>query len=132
MKPEGLKTVDSPLDAAATLKWLETVLDAKGATIFAKIDHAAGAKSVDMSLPPTTVVIFGSPLTGTPLMQKDQRLGLELPLKLLVWTDAEGKTHMTYDDPFWTAGRFGIVAPQLGAMRGLLDALAEGPPNNRG
>lgn len=132
MKPEGLKTVDSPLGAAATLEWLETVLDAKGATIFAKIDHAAGASDVGMSLPPTTVVIFGSAKTGTPLMQLDQRIGLELPLKLLVWTDAEGKTHMTYDDPFWIAGRFGIVAPQLGAMRGLLDALAEGPPNNRG
>jgi uncharacterized protein (DUF302 family) len=130
MKPEGLITVDSTLDAAATLEWIEAVLGAKGATIYARIDHAAGASAAGMTLPPTTVLIFGNPVTGTPLMQKDQRLGLDLPLRILVWTDEAGKTHMTYNDPFWFAGRYGIFAPQLGAMRGMLDALADGPPHS--
>ena len=128
-KVEGQITVDSPLDAEPTLHWLETVLAAKGVQIFARINHAAGASGAGMDLRPTTVLIFGNAITGTPLMQKDQRLGLDLPLRLLVWTDEVNQTHITYNDPFWIAGRYGLFAPQLGAMRGLLDALAEGPPH---
>ncbi len=128
-KVEGQITVDSPLDAEPTLHWLETVLAAKGVQIFARINHAAGASGAGMDLRPTTVLIFGNAITGTPLMQKDQRMGLDLPLRLLVWTDEVNQTHITYNDPFWIAGRYGLFAPQLGAMRGLLDALAEGPPH---
>ena len=128
-KVEGQITVDSPLDAEPTLHWLETVLGAKGVQIFARINHAAGASGAGMDLRPTTVLIFGNAITGTPLLQKDQRMGLDLPLRLLVWTDEVNQTHITYNDPFWIAGRYGLFAPQLGAMRGLLDALAEGPPH---
>jgi uncharacterized protein (DUF302 family) len=129
MAPEGLITIDSPLDAAATLHWLETTLAAKGVTVFARIDHAAGATAVGMPLPPTTVVIFGNAQAGTKLMQIDQRIGIDLPLKVLVWTDAAGKTRLSYNDPAWSAARYGITAesaPVVGAMRAMLSGLADG------
>jgi uncharacterized protein (DUF302 family) len=129
MTPDGLVMIDSPLDAAATLHWLETTLAAKGVTVFARIDHAAGASAVGMPLPPTTVVIFGNAQAGTKLMQIDQRIGIDLPLKILVWTDTAGKTHLSYNDPAWIAARYGMTAenaPVIGAMQAMLSGLADG------
>ena len=125
----GLVTVASPLDAAATIHWLETTLASKGVTIFAKIDHAAGAQAVGLALGPTTVLIFGNAQAGTKLMQIDQRIGIDLPLKFLVWSDAGGKTHVSYNDPAAIAARYGITpetAPVLTAMQGMMIGLAEG------
>jgi uncharacterized protein (DUF302 family) len=122
----GLITVESPHDAATTLHWLETALAAKGVTIFAKIDHAAGAEAVGLKLPPTTVLIFGNAQAGTKLMQIDQRIGIDLPLKILVWTDEGGKTWLSYNDPAETGARYGITpetAPVLAAMRGMFAGL---------
>jgi uncharacterized protein (DUF302 family) len=127
--PEGLITVDSPLDAAATLHWLETTLAAKGVTIFAKIDHAAAAQAVGLDLPPTTVLIFGNAQAGTKLMQIDQGMGIDLPLKMLVWTGEDGKTHVSYSNPAWIAARYGVTAdtaPVLTAMQGMMKGLADG------
>jgi uncharacterized protein (DUF302 family) len=126
---KGLVTVDSPLDAAATIHWLETTLAAKGVTVFAKVDHAAGAEAVGLPLEPTTVLIFGNAQAGTKLMQIDQRIGIDLPLKFLVWTGADGKTHVSYNDPVWIAERYGMTpeaAPVLTAMQGMMKGLAEG------
>ena len=125
----GLMTIDSPLDAAATLHWLETALAAKGVTIFARIDHAANALSVGLALRPTTVLIFGNAQAGTRLMQIDQRMGLDLPLKMLVWTGEDGKTRVSYSDPAWIAARYGIgpeTAPVVVAMQGMMKGLADG------
>jgi uncharacterized protein (DUF302 family) len=126
---DGLTTIDSPLDAAATLHWLETTLAAKGVTIFARIDHAAAASAVGLPLPPTTVLIFGNAQAGTKLMQIDQRLGIDLPLRILVWTDETGTTRISYNDPAWIAARYGIkpeTAPVIGGMQTLLSGLAQG------
>jgi len=125
----GLVTMESPLDAPATIHWLETTLASKGATVFGKVDHAAGAQAVGLPLGPTTVLIYGNAQAGTRLMQIDQRIGIDLPLKLLVWTDADGKTQVSYNDPVWIAARYGITpeaAPVLTAMQGMLKGLAEG------
>jgi uncharacterized protein (DUF302 family) len=125
----GLVTVVSPLDAPATLHWLETALTAKGITIFAKVDHAAGAHAVGLELRPTTVVIFGNAQAGTKVMQIDQRIGIDLPLKILVWTGEDGRTHVSYNDPAMLAARYGITpeaAPVLAAMQGLMKGLADG------
>jgi len=125
----GLVTVSSPLDPAATIHWLETTLAAKGVTVFAKVDHAAGAQAVGLALGPTTVLIFGNAQAGTKLMQIDQRIGIDLPLKLLVWSGADGKTHVSYNDPVWIAARYGITpeaAPVLTAMQGMMKGLADG------
>jgi uncharacterized protein (DUF302 family) len=125
----GLITVDSPHDAAATLHWLETTLAAKGVTIFAKVDHAANAQAVGLTLRPTTVLIFGNAQAGTKLMQIDQRAGIDLPLRMLVWTGEGGKTHVSYSDPAWIAARYGITpesAPVLAAMQGMMKGLTDG------
>jgi uncharacterized protein (DUF302 family) len=129
MAADGLITIDSPLDSTATLAWLEAALAAKGVAVFARIDHAAGAGAVGLPLPPTTVLIFGNAQAGSKLMQLDQRIGIDLPLRFLVWTDEAGVTHLSYNDPAWIAARYGITqetAPVLGAMQAMIAGLAEG------
>nr|WP_283949752.1 DUF302 domain-containing protein [Limobrevibacterium gyesilva] len=105
---------------------LEAGLAAKGVTVFARIDHAAGAAAMDLPLRPTTLLIFGSPQAGTPLMQAEPTIGLDLPLKILAWEDATGNAWLTYDDPAWLARRHGIDPAEylsVAAMTALLDAL---------
>jgi uncharacterized protein (DUF302 family) len=84
---------------------LVTEVTAKGLTIFARIDHAAGAAQVRLPLRPTELLIFGNAKAGTPLMQSSQEVGIDLPLKMLVWEDAAGKTWLSYNDPRWIAKR---------------------------
>ncbi len=129
MEPKGLVSLESPMDAGDTLAWLKTALAAENMTVFATIDHAAGAAEAGLPLPPTTVVIFGNAKGGTKLMQADQRMGIDLPLRALVWSDAAGGTKLSYNDPAWLAARFGITpeaAPVLGAMKAMFDRLGEG------
>src|SRR6516162_6469787 len=92
----GLVTVPSGHDAASTVERLKALLAQKGIELFAHVDHAAGAKKVGLPLRPTRVLIFGNPLAGTPLMQSRQSIGLDLPLRVLVWEDDEGKPWLTY------------------------------------
>ena len=91
---------------------LEAAVKAKGMTVFARIDHAAGAAAAGLSLRPTEVLIFGNAKGGTPLMQSVQTIGIDLPLKALVWQDASGKTWLSYNDPAWLAQRHGLTAPR--------------------
>ena len=88
---------------------LGIALERAGITVFARIDHAKGAKKVGMELPPTTLIIFGTPKIGTPLMQSNPRIGLDLPLKALAWQDADGTVKLGYTDPAWLAKRHGIA-----------------------
>ena len=88
MPDHGLVTLQSSHDVATTLERLTAALEAKGVRVFARIDHAAGAASVGLALRPATLVIFGNPAAGTPLMQAAQTVGIDLPLKALVWQDA--------------------------------------------
>ena len=96
---DGLITLPSAHDFATTLDRLVTALQTKGVTIFARVDHAAGAASVNMALRPTTLIIFGNPAAGTPLMQSAQTAGIDLPMKALVWQDADGAVTLSYNDP---------------------------------
>jgi len=105
MTNHGLVTLESAHDFTTTLERLVTSLEGKRVTIFARIDHAAGAAGVGLVLRPTTLVIFGSPAAGTPLMQAAPTAGIDLPLKALVWQDADGVVKLTYDDPKWIAER---------------------------
>jgi uncharacterized protein (DUF302 family) len=107
---------------------LETAVKAKGMTVFARIDHAAGAKAVGLSLRPTELLIFGNAKGGTPLMQSAQTIGIDLPLKALVWEDASGKTWLSYNDPSWLAKRHGLgheTEPAVSAMTAALAATAK-------
>ena len=124
-KIEGQITVDSPLDAEPTLHWLETVLAAKGVQIFARINHAAGASGAGMDLRPTTVLIFGNAKAGTPLMQANRAIGIDLPLKILVWEDDAGKTQMTTNDVEWLARRHAVSERLFPIVQKMKHALGE-------
>lgn len=126
MAVEGMLSVESHFDSKQTLERLETEVKAKGLTVFARIDHAAGAAAVGMPLRPTTVLIFGNAKGGTPLMQTSQLVGIELPLKVLVWEDAAGKTWLSYVDPTAMARRYSLspeTATAVGNLAGALKAL---------
>jgi uncharacterized protein (DUF302 family) len=90
---------ESPRPVKATIDRLETIVREKGFTVFARIDHGAGAKTVNQDLRPTELLIFGNPVGGTPLMQAEQTMGLSLPLRALAWQDAQGKVWLGYDTP---------------------------------
>ena len=96
---ESLIHVKSNTGVTATVERLAKGAEAKGFTVVARVDHAGAAARVGMELRPTTVVIFGNPNGGTPLMKCDQKAGLDLPLKVLVWENEAGETHLTYDHP---------------------------------
>ena len=101
-------TKKSHHDVTTTLDRLEKIVKAKGITVMARVDHAKNAQGVGMELRPTQLLIFGNPKLGTALMQVDQRIGLDLPMKVLVWEDAKGTVWLAYVDPEELAERHGI------------------------
>jgi len=128
MAAEGLITLPSGLESKDTMDRLEAAVKAKGLTVFARIDHAAGAAEVGMPLRSTELLIFGNAKGGTPLMQANQETGIDLPLKALVYEDATGKVWLAYNDPHWIAKRHGVSAYKnatIDAMAALLKVLAE-------
>jgi uncharacterized protein (DUF302 family) len=127
MAADGLTTIPSSYGPKDTTDRLEAEIKARGMTLFARVDHAAGAAEVGLSLRPTEVLIFGNAKGGTPLMQSNQTIGIDLPLKVLVWQDASGKTWISYNDPSWLAKRHGLgteVDPTVKAMAAALGAIA--------
>jgi uncharacterized protein (DUF302 family) len=125
---DGLKTVASAFGPKDTMDRLEAAVRAKGMTVFARIDHAAGASEVGLTLRPTELLIFGKAQAGTPLMQAKQTTGIDLPLKALVWQDASGKTWLTYNDPQWIVSRHGedaALGPIANQMAPALAALSK-------
>ena len=93
----GVLTVESAHPAAATLERLETAIEARGFTVFATLDHAAAAEAADLSMPFSTVVVFGNPALGTPAFLQTPELAIDLPLKALVWADGEGGAFISYN-----------------------------------
>jgi uncharacterized protein (DUF302 family) len=129
MAANGLTTIQSNFSAKETMDRLEAEVKAKGLTVFARVDHAMGAAAVGMPLRPTELLIFGNARGGTPLMQANQEVGIDLPLKALVRQDADGKVWLSYIDPSWVAARFELgaaVAPNVQALSKALGALAAG------
>ena len=127
MAAGGLTTIPSSYGPKETMDRLEAEVKAKGMTVFARIDHAAGAAAVGLSLRPTEVLVFGNAKAGTPLMQAAQTLGIELPLKALVWQDESGKTWLSYNDPAWLVKRHSLsgTEPPVGIMTAALGAVAK-------
>ena len=128
MATQGVTTIQSSFGPKDTMNRLEAAVQAKGMTVFARIDHAAGATAAGLSLRPTEVLIFGNAKGGTPLMKSVQTIGLELPLKALVWQDASGNTWLSYNDPAWLAKRHGTGAetePAVNNMTAALSAVAK-------
>jgi len=102
---DGLVNVKSAHAVNVTADRLEKVLESKGMTIFARINHAAGAAKVGKTLRPTELVIFGNPKIGTPLMQCSQSIAIDLPQKALIWEDEKGQVWFSYNNPEYLAER---------------------------
>src|SRR5437870_10401036 len=105
---EGLTTIPSRFGPKETMDRLQAEIRAQGMTVFARIDHAAGAAEVGLTLPPTELIIFGNARGGTPLMQSVQTVGIDLPLKALVWEDTAGTTWLSYNEPGWIVQRHSV------------------------
>ena len=119
----GLTTVRSSHGPEETMNRFEAAVRAKGLTVFAHVDHAAGAAAVGLSLLPTDLLIFGNARGGTPLMQSAQTSGIDLPLKALVWQDAAGVTWLSYNDPSWLAQRHRLGAAAAAAVSAIATLL---------
>ena len=105
---------------------LAEAVTARGMSVMARIDHAGAAARVGLELRPTEVLIFGNPRAGTPLMQSAQTLGIDLPLRALVWQDEQGKVFLGYYDPQWLAARHGLAdGPAVTAISAAMAAVAE-------
>jgi uncharacterized protein (DUF302 family) len=91
-----------------TVERLQNILQAKGVTLFALIDHSAEAEKVGMKMPPTKLLIFGNPKAGTPLMLAAPSIAIDLPLKILVWEDGAGKVWLSYNSPEYLKQRHGL------------------------
>jgi uncharacterized protein (DUF302 family) len=123
---EGLTSIQSSFGPKETMDRLQAEIRARGMTIFARIDHGAGAAEAGLELRPTDLVIFGNARGGTPLMQAAQTVGIDLPLKMLVWQDPGHKTWVSYDEPGWIAQRHGVTEsdPAVTKMAAALSAIA--------
>jgi uncharacterized protein (DUF302 family) len=127
MSADGLITLRSAFGPQETMNRLEAEVRAKGMTVFAHIDHAAGAVAAGLPLRPTDLLIFGAAKGGTPLMQQQQTIGIDLPLKALVWQDEAGATYLSYNYPTYLTQRHGLgeaVKPVVDAMSGILKDVA--------
>jgi len=120
----GLITVASEFSVAETINRLKTIVEAAGFTVFARIDHAANAAPIGMELRPTQVLIFGNPKGGTLLMQDKQTTGLDLPLRVLAWEDANGRVWINYDDPAWIANRHELGPRSDATVKAMATGLA--------
>ncbi|WP_366555162.1 DUF302 domain-containing protein [Aquibaculum sediminis] len=122
-----LVETESPHSVAETVANFVEAAEGAGATVFATVDHAAGARSVSAELPETTVIIFGNPRIGTPVIAAEQRAGLDLPLRVLVWDD-HGRTWIAHEDPQALKERYDVEGADEtfkameGALRNLVSA----------
>ena len=106
---EGLTSIRSRFGPKETMDRLEAEIRGQGMTVFVRIDHSAGAAEMGLTLPPTELIIFGNARGGTPLMQSAQTVGIDLPLKALVWEDTAGTTWLSYNEPGWIAQRHSVA-----------------------
>lgn len=116
---------DSSSAYTPTIEALIAAIERRGLTVFARVDHAGGARAAGLELADEELIVFGNPQAGTPLMQSDPRVGIELPLKLLVWSE-RGRALIGYDDPRELAKSYDVAehAAILEQMAGLLGELA--------
>lgn len=123
--PEGLVSKPSRYSVPETLDRLVTVLQSKGMTVFARIDHAAEAEKVGQKLRPAQLLIFGNPKGGTPLMAAAPTVAIDLPFKALAWEDADGKVWLGFNAPGYLKERHGIKGKDeaIQALEKALDAM---------
>jgi uncharacterized protein (DUF302 family) len=115
----GLIHLSSPHTVIETLARLETIVQAKGLTILARIDHSGDAAEVGLQMQPTKLLIFGNAKSGTPLMIASPSVAIDLPLKALVWQDDEGKVWLSYNSPNYLKERHGIPESLMQNIAGI-------------
>jgi len=115
----GMIHLTSPYSVPETLRRLESLLQARGLAIFARIDHSGEAEKAGLKMRPTQLLIFGSPKQGTPLMVASPTLAIDLPLKALAWEDASGKVWLSYDTPEYLKQRHNIPDELLKNISGV-------------
>jgi uncharacterized protein (DUF302 family) len=125
MIEHGLNTIVSRRCVGDTIDALVGIVEAAGLTVFARVDHAAGAAKAGLKLRPTELVIFGNPNSGTPLMQANQVAGIDLPMKALAWEDENGETWLTYPDAQWIAERHGLGLELAGTIAAIKAGMAK-------
>jgi uncharacterized protein (DUF302 family) len=124
----GLIDVPSNHSVDETVERLKGILQAQGITLFALVDHSGEAAKAGIKMRPTKLLIFGSPKAGTPLMLAAPRIAIDLPLKILIWEDAQGKVWVTYNSPVYLQERHGLPAellPNISVIEALAKAAAE-------
>jgi uncharacterized protein (DUF302 family) len=127
----GIITLPSQHSVDQTVERLQTLLRAKGVTLFVLVDHSGEAAKVGMKLPPTKLVMFGNPKAGTPLMLAAPSVAIDLPLKLLVWEDAQGKVWLSYNSPAYLQQRHGVpeaLLPNIAVVEALARAAGASSP----
>ena len=123
---DGLIVLKSTYTAEETMNRFEAIAKKKGLTVFARINHAAGAVKIGKTLRPTEVLIFGNPQGGTPFMECNQTVGIDLPLKVLVWQDADGQVWLGYNDPVYLAKRHDVeICPVAAKLQKALAGLSK-------
>jgi uncharacterized protein (DUF302 family) len=123
-KKNGIVTISSSHSVDETVARVRGLLQTKGITLFAVIDHSGEAKRVGLKMPPTTLLIFGSPKAGTPLMLAAPSIAIDLPLKILVWQDEQGKVWISYNSPEYLKKRHGLPEDLVQNISGV-ETLAE-------
>lgn len=124
---DGMVTIKSKHSVNETVSKLQQLLEKKGMILFATINHQKGAEKTAQKLRPTTVVIFGNPKVGTPLMQCSQTIAIDLPQKALIYEDAKGDVWYAYNDPSYLANRHGVLecTKALAKIKGALANFAK-------
>ena len=132
--PTGLIVKASPYSVEETEARFKQILEARGLNLFATVDHAQNATGAGLELLPTRVVIFGNPQLGTPLMQCQQSIAIDLPQKVLIWEDEQGQVQLAYNDPQYLGGRHRldgcgveVLKTISGALNNLTDGALAGP-----
>ena len=124
----GILTIPSRQSVDGTVEKLEKILQAKGIKLFALIDHSGEAEKAGMQMRPTKLLIFGNPKAGTPLMIATPSIAIDLPIKILIWEDGEGKVWISYNDPSYLQARHGLPAelvPNIAVVKALAEKAGE-------
>jgi uncharacterized protein (DUF302 family) len=124
----GIIDLPSHHSVDETVEKLKAILNAKGVTLFALVDHSGEAEKVGMKMPPTKLLIFGSPKAGTPIMLASPSIAIDLPLKILIWQDANGKVWVSYNSPEYLKQRHNVPEDLLKNIA-VVEALAAGAAN---
>jgi uncharacterized protein (DUF302 family) len=127
-KEQGIVKIPSHRSVDETVEKLKTILASKGVTLFALVDHSGEAEKVGLTMPPTKLLIFGNPKGGTPLMLAAPSAAIDLPLKILVAEDAQGKVWISYNSPEYLKERHGLpenLLPNIAVVQPLAAAAGE-------